>query len=547
MAGAAALLLRPSAGLQPTHVALALAVVATDLAFLLAGTHRFSRVAPGLSLAALYLGPAAGAAAWVGLLVGSLVLLLQVGTKGLGDCARGLIPPLAAFLVATTAAPGKLLVAFEVYLVLALLLPTHSPVFRNDFLVLLATPGLALALGPALAERNPMMLAIVPLAMAAGCLREDGFDSLRRLRASVDRLRSQRQALQETRGELRQARAVARQATVERQRLERLLEAATRMAAVLDEGEIRRAFEASLPGLLPGVRVVWGGSGGVSLDGGSLLADQWPGESRQLADVLAGMLAVSLDKARLHQQVVEALEETHRSQAQMLANSRLAAIGRLAAGVAHELNTPLAAIRLAAEYIDMVVDSQSREKVNPRLELITRSVDKSQQTVARLRSYARPEQSEQPDQEFVVAEVIEDALTMLDHRRSQVGVELTTELDAEARLVGQPVEFYSLVSNLVLNACDALIDQPRRVVRVELRQTGGALELVVEDSGPGVEPELAPHVFEPFFTTKALGAGTGLGLYLGRQAAEAHGGSLELEPGQLGGARFVARWPSSER
>ncbi|MCA9797808.1 MAG: hypothetical protein KC910_38640, partial [Candidatus Eremiobacteraeota bacterium] len=186
--------------------------------------------------------------------------------------------------------------------------------------------------------------------------------------------------------------------------------------------------EESLPGLLPEARVDWGGSGGVPLDGGCLRADQWPGESRQLAEVLAGMLAVSLDKARLHQQVVEALEETQRSQAQMLANSRLAAIGRLAAGVAHELNTPLAAIRLAAEYISMVVDEGARDKVGPRLDLITRSVDKSQQTVARLRSYARPEQSEQPAQEFVVAEVIEDALTMLDHRRGQLSIELTSQL-----------------------------------------------------------------------------------------------------------------------
>ncbi|MCA9794017.1 MAG: ATP-binding protein, partial [Candidatus Eremiobacteraeota bacterium] len=114
-------------------------------------------------------------------------------------------------------------------------------------------------------------------------------------------------------------------------------------------------------------------------------------------------------------------------------------------------------------------------------------------------------------------------------------------------LIGQPVEFYSLVSNLVLNACDALIDQPDRKVRVEWHKAGDELVLAVEDSGPGVEPELAPHLFEPFFTTKALGAGTGLGLYLSRQAAEAHGGSLQLEAGELGGARFVARFANPAR
>lgn len=252
--------------------------------------------------------------------------------------------------------------------------------------------------------------------------------------------------------------------------------------------------------------------------------------------ILARVFATCWENVSLHAQVVEALEETKRSQAQLVESNRLAAMGLVAAGVAHEVNSPLAALQLSTEIVESHFE-ENPEIAKKQLKAMFRAIDKARKAVERTLHYARPSDGE--NTYFELSEVLDDALALLSHRISRSEVEVETELEQGLQLCGDSHAFFSLVFNLILNAVEATEQTPRPgQVLVRLGSSGTKIVLQIEDNGEGVPLELQDKIFEPFFTTRPLGEGTGLGLHLASRAASELGGQLSLHQSPGPGAVF---------
>lgn len=256
-------------------------------------------------------------------------------------------------------------------------------------------------------------------------------------------------------------------------------------------------------------------------------------EDQDLCFLIGFLAAVAYSNVRHHQDLKDA-------QSQLVQASKLAAVGQLAAGVAHELNTPLAAIRLAAEGAQMRVDKP--DIVTKRLEKLNAATLQAQKIVNNLLIYCQG-QAAPVTQTADLNQVVADTLSLLRYQLLQEKVELQVETADVPPIQGNPSQLQQVLTNLLINARDAVCGPGARSKRVRVRTWRGEREafLSVEDDGPGVPPDVVPRLFEPFFTTKAVGKGTGLGLSVSHQIVAQHGGALEYAEGP--GARFIVRLP----
>ncbi|WNG43483.1 two-component sensor histidine kinase [Archangium minus] len=238
------------------------------------------------------------------------------------------------------------------------------------------------------------------------------------------------------------------------------------------------------------------------------------------------------------------------SQARVLEAERLAQVGRLAAGVAHEVKNPLAYVQanlrfLLEEWRQPMTGATDTEYTDALQETM-QGVERIHQIVKDLTALSRAEESVEGVGRCELSPII-DASVRLASVRLKSLVKLSVEVPealsvrAESRRLGQ------VLLNLLLNAADAIEDSKvldgRVAVRVEVQ--AGRVRLMVEDNGPGILPENLPRLFTSFFTTKAPGKGTGLGLALSRQYVESFGGTLHAENRPEGGARFIVELPAA--
>ncbi len=221
---------------------------------------------------------------------------------------------------------------------------------------------------------------------------------------------------------------------------------------------------------------------------------------------------------------------------------RLAAVGSMAAGLAHELRTPLAGIEVVAGLLrrELAAQPAARELVDELLEASRRLSRVVRESLDFLRPSIPERAPVQP--EAVVFEAVDEA------RRGCAGaaeVEVVVRPDLP-ELAADAAQLRSALANLLRNAFEAVRrSESGGRVRVEVAEAGeGALLFAVEDDGPGVPAALRDRIFQPFFTTRE--GGSGLGLALAGKVAVAHGGSLTLGPGTSGGARFALRIPVEE-
>lgn len=255
---------------------------------------------------------------------------------------------------------------------------------------------------------------------------------------------------------------------------------------------------------------------------------------------LLGLLAgQALGNAALHGQVVEALESQRESEAQLIQSSKMAAVGQLAAGVAHELNTPLGAVVLGLEA------SSRAAKDNPLLTTALDAALQAKEIVSKLLYYSRD--ARKGAQASDLNRLIRDTLQLIGTQLRLDKLRVDLDLSELAPIRVNQNEIQQVITNLILNARDAVNESgnAQRNVELQSRQEGDQLVLRVFDSGAGVAVENRTRIFEPFFTTKPVGKGTGLGLSVSQQIVEAHGGSLGLEecPGRT---CFALRLPIAE-
>ncbi|MCI4350450.1 MAG: ATP-binding protein [Thermoplasmata archaeon] len=215
---------------------------------------------------------------------------------------------------------------------------------------------------------------------------------------------------------------------------------------------------------------------------------------------------------------------------------RLASVGQLAAGVAHEINTPLANVMLATESLRRKLDDPW---TRGRLDTISSQVEVAAKIVRGLLDFAR--RSEPQMVRLDLREVAGQAVEFLRGKQSE-NVEFVVHVPGEVVLVfGDRGQLMQVVMNLLNNACDAVQGKGR--VLLEVRRQGDDAEVEVLDSGPGISSDALPHIFEPFYTTKAEGQGTGLGLAICHGIVQTHHGSILARNGPEGGASFLVVLP----
>ena len=300
---------------------------------------------------------------------------------------------------------------------------------------------------------------------------------------------------------------------------------------------------------------------------------------RTLATTIAELEA---ERAGLEQKVEartaalsRALLELKETQSALLHGEKMASLGQLVAGVAHEINNPLSAIAgsiesLAERALEMrrVLDryralepslpapaqhdlQRLREEVDLDATLtdldgiarvIRRSTDRAVRIVGDLLHFSRASSDRVPTD---LHAGLDEALSLLGSHLRHEGVVVEKDYGVLPEIWVRAGEVNQVFLNLLTNAWQALSGRSPALIRVSTRHLPTGIEIAIEDNGPGVPDELRTRIFDPFFTTKPAGQGTGLGLSISSQIAARHGGTLIVEKSDSGGARFVLRLPIS--
>jgi two-component system NtrC family sensor kinase len=244
--------------------------------------------------------------------------------------------------------------------------------------------------------------------------------------------------------------------------------------------------------------------------------------------------------------LVEDVTEQRMLEAQIIQNDKMASIGQLVSGVAHELNNPLTSIAGLAE---LLLERPPHPEI-PRehLRVIHDQAERAGRIVRNLLTFARKGVAEKTAVDL--NDVVTRTSLLIVYELQLHGIELDSELSPDPIVVlGDRYELQQVLLNLVTNAVQAVSalepGKPRRITLFTHRSEGNAV-LRVRDTGPGVPGHLAPYLFTPFFTTKAPGEGTGLGLSLSYGLVKAHGGALTYEGPLDGGAEFQITLPLFE-
>jgi len=275
--------------------------------------------------------------------------------------------------------------------------------------------------------------------------------------------------------------------------------------------------------------------------GAILLAAREPGAfsrtHQELLLLLGYQLSLALSNAHHFQAEVETRRQLERSQAQLIQSSKMTAVGQLAAGVAHELNTPLGAITLSVESA-LAMLAKKPEVAAKRLDRVLDSSRRCQQIVEKLLIYTRLSSSRKV--RVTPAQLLGDTLEFFGSQLTEAGFELQTDFQPTPDIEVRQQELQQVLLNLLLNARDAAAEGLPRRLLLSCAWEGEVL-LRVRDWGEGIAPENLERVFEPFFTTRPVGSGTGLGLSVSHEIVAQHGGRLEVQsvPGQ--GALFTVR------
>lgn len=256
---------------------------------------------------------------------------------------------------------------------------------------------------------------------------------------------------------------------------------------------------------------------------------------------------LSSANARLQQEVTERIqaERTLRAaQDELVQAGKLAVIGQLAAGVAHELNQPLAALRTLSGNARKLLARGNPETASGNLKRIDELVDRMGQLTAQLKSFAR--KSSGTPQAVRVRRAIENALFLLEQRLKQSRVVACIDLlDEDLTAWCDPNRLEQVLVNLIGNALDAMADSSEPAIDISARREGERIVLKVKDRGPGLSEEVRMHLFEPFFTTKDAGGGLGLGLAISAGIVADFGGTLAGSNHPDGGAVFMLDIPAT--
>jgi two-component system, NtrC family, sensor kinase len=249
------------------------------------------------------------------------------------------------------------------------------------------------------------------------------------------------------------------------------------------------------------------------------------------------------DRAELEQRLADltrTARELETAQRSLVQSEKMASVGRLAAGIAHEIGNPLSAI---LGLVELTLDGDlSAQEQREFLSRVKKETERIHRIIRDLLDFARREPIEEIGASCDLAEVVDDAVRLVGPQKDLRLVTIERRFEEPTpKARGSKERLAQVVLNLLLNAADAI--EGEGTITFEVREKDDRVELAVQDSGPGIAEEVRVSLFEPFVTTKPAGRGTGLGLAVCHTIVERLGGTIEASNAPEGGARFVVRLP----
>ncbi len=261
---------------------------------------------------------------------------------------------------------------------------------------------------------------------------------------------------------------------------------------------------------------------------------------------LLGKIKQAYDKIEREEEKLRETEFRKKMEQQMMTTERLASLGTLATGVAHEINNPLAIINESAGWLKLILNKEEMAQM-PRkqdfemaLNKIEKGVDRAKRITRQLLGFAKKD-------DFVLAEanlmeLANEAVQLINREAANKDIEIVQEMAPNIDTIwSEPYQLRQVLINLLTNAIHATGSGGR--ITIMLEAVDGEVALTVQDSGHGIPKENLDKIFEPFFSTKSTGEGTGLGLFVTRRIIEKLGGTIEVESLLGRGTSFCIRLP----
>jgi signal transduction histidine kinase/putative methionine-R-sulfoxide reductase with GAF domain len=302
------------------------------------------------------------------------------------------------------------------------------------------------------------------------------------------------------------------------------------------------------------------------------IAHRFSEDELRVLNLLANQASIAIDNAIAYQKLQDALAERERTQQALIQSESLAAVGQLVAGVAHELNNPLASVSsliqsaletMGLPYQPMTESGAELPGISPDaiqplsasamlevaddLSFSLKELRRAKSIVSSLLDLSR--QSQSYTEEISLTVVCQDALRILHNRIKLLPIEIVENYQDDLPQVrGNFANLGQVALNMIQNAADAFEQRPGRI------EIGTAADperrvawLYVADNGPGIPPQVLPNIFHPFFTTKDVGVGTGLGLYISYEIVKKHGGEILVDTAPGRGTRLRVELPFSTK
>jgi two-component system NtrC family sensor kinase len=254
-----------------------------------------------------------------------------------------------------------------------------------------------------------------------------------------------------------------------------------------------------------------------------------------LLSILANQTAVAVENSRNYNALLKTTEELKLTQAQMIQAAKLAAVGELAGGIAHEINNPL---QILLGHIQLI---QLGRDLPKRIEIVKEQVEKISQIVRRLLNFSRKVPEDFKLEPVNINFAIQEMTTFMSYQFKYNDIELILKLDPALPLVyGNKIYLQQVFLNLMINAKDAMPEGGKLVIETKLEN--GNVIIKFSDTGVGIPDDIKDKIFEPFFTTKGS-KGTGLGLSISRWIIRKHNGEIKVESQQGKGSTFTITLP----
>jgi two-component system C4-dicarboxylate transport sensor histidine kinase DctB len=249
---------------------------------------------------------------------------------------------------------------------------------------------------------------------------------------------------------------------------------------------------------------------------------------------LEGRVTLRTDELRLaNAELVTQMQERQLAQDELVQAGKMAALGQMSAGIAHEVNQPLTALRALAKNTAMLLAAGRTADVHDNLAAITEVTERMGSITAQLKSFARKSPGRHQPVSLIGA--IRYMQRLLEHRFRAEQVQVVVQITGDPRVVCDQNRLEQVLVNLAGNALDAMRDQAVKVLTLRAVPTEGSrIQIRMEDTGVGLPKELLERLFEPFFTTKASGEGLGLGLVISSLIVREFGGTLRAHPERQG-------------